>query len=895
MKALFLFLTTCLSASALFGQQWSILNPPTNLFNNTIYSTIVDKSGKVYASGSFTDSSNHNAVAVLSNGIWTELGVGGNPLHGLSTIYTLALDSSDNLYAAGVTEEAGGNYSIAKWNGSQWSNLGTGAYGQNLPGMIFSLATDKAGNIYAGGELMDSTGNYYISKWDGQSWTEIGTGTHALHANGIIYSIIPDANGNIYTAGQFTNAAGKFYVAKWNGTDWSEVGSGAGVLNANSNINSLIIDAVGNLYAAGDFKDISGYQYVAAWNGNSWKELGTGNSALHANGMINAIVLDAEGRINAGGMFNDSSASFFLAQWTGNNWIEVQGTNLIWPVTNFIYSLSCDRSGNLFAAGKFTDLNGDYYVAKFSGSGWTKPGLGGTKLPHQSNPMQAMAVDTGGHVFAVLGIPDMLGIPMVERWNGKTWIQLPDTSSIGYASISHLAADSSGNMYASGIFGATPGVGLFNGVGWTAIPMSTSAYTINAITNLATDKKGNVYICGQFLQNGVGLYNMAKWDGTSWNFFYIDADLYYFIVDSAGTIYSANADYTNTGYNVYQIKDNLATRIGGTDPNRLNANSWVQAMALDAAGNLYAGGGFNDVNGNAYVTRWDGNSWTELGGTGSGSFGASGYIEALAFDRNGNLFASGDLLKNSGTYIGMWDGQSWITVGDGQTFWEQLTGDFLCRDGHGTIYSGVSNSIYKYTESTPTVICSGSPAISLSANQTSFSGQTGTLVIKANLTSSVGNNTTFEFASDRAFNSILSGPSADSSLSLPVSSLQTGVNMVYVKMQTTDACQTEFIVLDSIGVTKNSITGLTDIDYPNSPIISFPNPFVNFIHISGLNASKTYTFTLFNSQGVKVKEVQVSMQTEVDIESAELQNGVYLLQVYDNTKNRVIGTMTLLK
>ena len=150
--------------------------------------------------------------------------------------------------------------------------------------------------------------------------------------------------------------------------------------------------------------------------------------------------------------------------------------------------------------------------------------------------------------------------------------------------------------------------------------------------------------------------NMGKRDGNSWNFYYVLADIYYFIVDSAGTIYAANMDFSNRGYNVYQIKGEIATRIGGNTGHYLNATSWVKAMALDANGNLYAGGSIDDDNGNVYVAKWDGTTWTELGGTGSGSFGAQGQIEAVAFDRNGNLFASGNLLKNSTTYIGMWNG-----------------------------------------------------------------------------------------------------------------------------------------------------------------------------------------------------------------------------------------------
>ena len=94
--------------------------------------------------------------------------------------------------------------------------------------------------------------------------------------------------------------------------------------------------------------------------------------------------------------------------------------------------------------------------------------------------MHAMAVDTGGHVFVVQGSMDQAGVPLVERWTGTTWKPVPDTSSGGYAYINHIAPDSSGNMYACGIFGASNGVARYNGEGWTTIPIPSNGYTINS-------------------------------------------------------------------------------------------------------------------------------------------------------------------------------------------------------------------------------------------------------------------------------------------------------------------------------------------------------------------------------------------------------------------------------
>jgi hypothetical protein len=906
MKAPILTLFALVAFCSLYSQQWTELNPSDNLFNNTIFATIADKNGNVYAAGHFTDSVDQYDVMVLANGSWKRLGAGGTTLWANNTIYSLSLDSSGNLYAGGSFTDLTGNYYVAKWNGSQWSELGTGPTALQASGQVFCVATDKNGDVFAGGEFSDAGGNYYISEWKSNSWTQLGTGAQALGANSLIYAILPDASGNVYVAGHFTNASGKYYVAKWNGSGWSETGSGAGALNANGFISSLAMDAAGNIYAAGDFTDAQGNQYVAKWDGSNWTELGAGVAALQANGTINSILFDAAGRLNAAGWFTDNTG-YSIARWTGSGWTETPTGGGVWPADQHINSLAADQAGNLYAGGDFTDINGDRFVAELSGTTWTEPGYHGSNFPvQQGNGLTAATVDTAGHVFVIRGDKDGAGIPIVEEWNGAGWIMLPTNIPTGYASLTGLSADSSGNVYACGSFGAAPGVAEWNGNGWTMLPGTAGGLTINSISHIATDKKGNVYISGSFIQNG-NSWSLARWDGTSWNGFGTQEIFYDFVVDSSGTIYGANADFTNTGYNVYRVIANTSTRIGGTGPYTLNANNWVKAMTLDASGDLYVGGGYTDLNDDIYVAKWDGNSWTTLG-TGPTAMPATGAVNALTFDKVGNLYAAGNLLKNSNIYIGKWDGQSWSEISNGPPFVGQNTIDFLNRDGQGIVYAGggfvgsEGGGLYFYSykdgdAAKPPPVCNSQARVKLDANQTTISNQGGPVVITATVISGEGANTTFEFATDLGFNTLLSGPSADSILSIAASDLSVGASVIYVKMQTIGSCNTMLTDIDSITITRNLVApaGLIDADYPNTPIISSPNPFDKLITVSGLNASKNYTLSLYNGNGLKVAEMSVSGQTKANFSTLTVSQGLYALKVYDNTKKRKIGTVELMK
>jgi len=901
MKFFTLTLSAFLFVSAVCAQQWTELNPTDNLFNNNILTTVVDKTGKIYAAGQFTDTSNSYTVKTLVNGTWVPVGAPSNMLEANGNIYALAVDSSGNVYAAGAFTNSSGNYYVAKWNGSIWSTAGNGNTDINTTGQVFALATDNAGNLYAGGELVDASGNYYIAKWDGQLWTQLGTGNNGLNANGLIYSILPDPSGNIYTGGHFTNPAGNYYIANWNGTSWGELGTG--LLKANSYISTLARDAAGNIYTAGDFTDSTSKQYVAMWDGNSWAALGTGNSALAANGTINSIAFDASSRLNAAGRFSDNNGLYYVAQWSGTGWSEIPGNSGVWPANSYISSLGADHAGRLYVAGDFRDVNNDRYVAVLSGGTWSEPGLAGSKFPVQANPMHVVATDTAGHVFAVLGDMDGAGIPITEMWDGHTWNRVNNTVPGGFASLTGLAPDSSGNMYACGNFAGNNGIAKWNGSGWSVLPGQSAQLTFSSINHIGTDKKGNVYISGSFSQNGIS-GSMAKWDGNTWQVFANDP-IFYFIVDSAGTIYAANEDFSNTGFNVLQIKGNTAVRIGGSGFNQLNANSWVQAMTMDKAGNLYAAGGFTDSTGNTYVAKWNGTNWAALG-AGTTALNATGTGYGLDFDNAGNLYVSGSIMLHNATYLAKWDGHSWTAVSNGPEFWYQNSIDFMSRDGRGNIYAGgqfngsqnSGNYIYSYTSAGPAVQpvipCRDTAVtLTLGANETTVTNQSGTVLVTAN-TIGTGTNTHILFSKTRDFSSLL--PASDSIVSLEPATLQTGTNTIYVKLTTTGACGTLLTATDSITIVKTPASGgLIDIDFPNTPIIPYPNPFSQFIDISGLQLGKSYSVSLFNGLGEKVRAVVVTGQGSVQVDAASLQPGIYMLVIYDNTKGRKIGTISLLK
>src|SRR5690348_7727328 len=140
------------------AQNWKELNPPPNIFNNSILSIAIDYGNNIYAAGNFKNSANEYVVAKWNGTSWTELGLGNNTLKANNVINCITLDKAGNLYASGGFTNNTGNYSIAKWNGISWSEVG-GSNPLNPNGLIYTMTVDDQNNLYAAGGFTDSSGN----------------------------------------------------------------------------------------------------------------------------------------------------------------------------------------------------------------------------------------------------------------------------------------------------------------------------------------------------------------------------------------------------------------------------------------------------------------------------------------------------------------------------------------------------------------------------------------------------------------------------------------------------------------------------------------------------------------------------------------------------------------
>ena len=347
----------------------------------------------------------------------------------------------------------------------------------------------------------------------------------------------------------------------------------SGIPGVYGSVTALVNTTSGKLFAAGGFS-IAGNQRpnnIAQWDPNSnegagaWTTLGSGMDAE-----VYALALDKTGNLYAGGYFTTAGgvAANHVAKWnpTTRKWSAL-GTGSNNGVGGLVKTLACDASGNLYAGGSFTTAGGANanYIAKWNGTAWVTLGTGGSN--GVGLDVNALAFDAAGNLYVGGWFETAGGKPAayLAVWNPKAnsgagaWSALPNQVS---NTVHALAFDTAGMLYVGGAFMMAGTVDAYYIAKWNPSTQQWSAlgngYGIyNTVTSLVCDKSGNLYAGGFF--SSVGEVTDAKYVA-KWN----------------PAANGGNGAWSSLGTGM---------------------DAPVNALSLDASGNLYTGGNFGNAGG----------------------------------------------------------------------------------------------------------------------------------------------------------------------------------------------------------------------------------------------------------------------------------------------------------
>ncbi|MBJ6108150.1 T9SS type A sorting domain-containing protein [Hymenobacter sp. BT523] len=642
------------------GTAWSPLG--TGAANGTdreVLVLAVAPNGDVYASGLFSQAGGvpANGLARWNGTAWSRLGTGAaSDLDGFATALVVA--PNGDLYVGGTITQAGGLpvNNVARWNGTVWSALGAGiSLGSGGGRPVTALAVAPNGDVYAGGNFAEAGGlpANNVARWNGTAWTSLGAGT-ANGTNGGIYALAVAPNGNLYVGGFFTQAGGApaGNVARWDGAGWTSLGTGT--TNGGAAVETLALAANGDLYIAGNFTQAGGttVSRVARWNGTAWSAVGT-PPANAIGTTVNALAVAGNGDLYAASTSANSiagAAAYYLLRWNGTAWNTVNtGLNGVFGITYnpAIYALTTASNGDVYAAGDLrmagsAVVNG---LARWNGTTWSAVGTGAV-----NNTIRAVAVAANGDVY-IGGAFTQIGsaaISYVARWNGTAWSSLGSGAASGVNNaVNALALAPNGDLYVGGTFTqagnvAAAFIAKWNGTAWSTLGAAFATGFDGSVSALALASNGDLYAGGSFsLANGTIANHVARWNGTAWS------------------------------------------SLGVGPANGIDAT--VNALAVAANGDVYAGGGFTQAGGAPAnrVARWNGTAWAPIG-TGAAN-GTNGSVSALRLTGNGDVYVGGNFTQFDGVAAARaahWDGTTWGPLGTG-------------LDGNVTALTvGVSGKVY---------------------------------------------------------------------------------------------------------------------------------------------------------------------------------------------------------
>ncbi|MEM9188254.1 MAG: hypothetical protein AAGF12_03720 [Myxococcota bacterium] len=524
---------------------------------------------------------------------------------------------------------------VVRWTGSAFEAIGNG-----IPTGVRDLAIDGAGDLWAlGNPSFDpfTGGNSSpLFRFDTTmgDWVQIASAQESAEALAV------DTNGQLLVAGAFTQIGDAMVanLARYDGATFVEVAPGTpGGIEA-------ILPGADELCVGGLFDEAGGVSSpsVACFREGAWVARGLPVS----NYMVSALARDGDGALIAGGHFDfDDSGTGSVARWTGDAW-EIIGGGLRQPVGPGYVETITWVNGQLFVAGRFIRAGETVTedVAVWDGTTWN--GLAGG-LPKTTfgvglenvNVHDSVATDGSIYFTGQFSRAGNVGALGVARWDGAQWRPLrePNPDFIGGTNGSVFAIASFGGcgLYVGGSFTAAGDSALSNvalldpGAGWTALgeglPDTVSTLLVaerrgpdddRGVRDTFGGSSDAIVFAGMGSDIGEDLGHLAAWNGSSW------------------------------------------ARVGEGFATDLDNGAAVSALAVDDAGNLWAGGLFGETTTGTAVRNiaiYDGTSWAPVGE------GLDGAVRAIAIASDGTVYAGGEMTGG----VVMWDGTAWSLVGGG--------------------------------------------------------------------------------------------------------------------------------------------------------------------------------------------------------------------------------------
>lgn len=628
-----------------------------------VYALATDAAGNLYVGGSFS------SVAGLPRGNLVKLSGDGavdtewNPSTN-GPVSALAIGVTGDVYVGGNFSTAGGQprASLAKLSGSG-AGIVDADWKPAPDGSISAIAVDANGNVFVGGDFdqIDGVSRGSIAKLSGS-----GAGSVDpiwVQKACLVTSMAIDTAGNLFVGGNAFGAAGCITKLSTSG-DGDANPSWASFTN--EHVLAVATDAAGNVYAGGVFTKVGDVPRSLLVKLSSsgvvdpdWNPSAEGRASL-----VESLATDVDGNVYVGGAFNRIAGAERLS------FAALSPAGAVGAATDaerpgIVEILVRQPDGSVIVGGDFqkADVYPRRYVFRLRADGTVDPEWN----PSPDSFVYGLAVDAAGAVYAGGIFSSIGGQPRhkIAKLSGSgTGAADPDWRPSVEGRISDnvetLAVSAAGDLYVSGRFDtvngfprprlvklSTQGAGEVDPV-WNPSPDGS-------VSAMAWDAGGNFYVAGGFSQiGGVARRGLAKLADTGsgvidpvWNPA-ANSAVEVLEIDAAGDIFVAGYFTTIGGLPRQRLAKLSSGGAGAVDPDwNPSADERVSALAVTTTGQVYISGDFTTVGGQPHKKI------AKLSGSGSGapdatwnpefSRGAGPYADVrdLEADADGNVWVAG--------------------------------------------------------------------------------------------------------------------------------------------------------------------------------------------------------------------------------------------------------------
>ncbi len=383
------------------------------------------------------------------------------------------------------------------------------------------------------------------------------------------------------------------------------------------------------LFAGGAFLTSGGVtvNHVAKLSGDSWVPLDDGLDgpvyALQACPLNGGTTLYAGGESPNPNQQYDWDATVHRMEYGGGRWSEI-GRGADYRMLSFL----CASDGSdqwMYAGGYFWNFGGtdSRHILKWDGSEWSAmPGLNGS-------------------VRDMLTFDDGTGLALHVAGNFPN--AMPPNSNVLLYNVAKLNGTAWAPLYTGLMFGGTE-------------------WAVNALAVFDDGLGPTLYAGGDFWYSYISetdsllpVFNIARWDGAHW-------------FSLGGLTHSDHRPFVRDMV-VFEDSSGPALFVGGRFDNAGGVPDLICSDITHVACNQQLYPYFDDGIPVNNIARWDGNSWSDVGGGVTGEADAAVYALAVLDDGSGPaLYAAGRFASAGGasvSNIARWDGTNWTAVGNG--------------------------------------------------------------------------------------------------------------------------------------------------------------------------------------------------------------------------------------